>query len=423
MGNPVAHIRKAELLLDQNRPSEAEKQIAEVLREDPNNDQALSLLARCKYDQRKYNEGIDIVNQAIGIDPLHDYYFYLLGFGYYQLSQTDNARLALTQALSLNPYAPDYYGLTAMVLIEDRSFEEALLKANEGLALDATNVTCLNARATSLNKLKRTDDAIQTMEYALSQDPENDFTHVNAGWNLLEKGKYRQASSHFTEALRLNPNLENARAGLKESLKSAIPPYRWLLQYSFWVNNQNRQMRWVVPVILYVAVRIILGASRDGGSVLATVGIGVVVFYLAVVFLSWIINPLANLFLLASRRGRYALSISEKYNSLLLVLSMLLALGFFCLSLLHPSSEEYLLSPYLFCALICLTLGIPLGHMDFPFTLANRSRMNIYSICLVLLGLVALFLSLIDASVGFYAVIGYGIAFVAYTWMNALSSR
>ena len=69
-----------------------------------------------------------------------------------------------------------------------------------------------------------TDEAIQTMEYALAQDPENELTHATVGWNYLEKGKHKIAVNHFREALRIDPNYNNAKDGLKESLKSKIAP-------------------------------------------------------------------------------------------------------------------------------------------------------------------------------------------------------
>jgi hypothetical protein len=46
------------------------------------------------------------------------------------------------------------------------------------VAIDAESIICLNARSISLNKLKRTEDAIATMQHALAQDPDNAVTHT-----------------------------------------------------------------------------------------------------------------------------------------------------------------------------------------------------------------------------------------------------
>ena len=147
----------------------------------------------------------------------------------------------INKAVSMYPYAPEYYGMLSHIFIAEKNFRTALLKANEGLALDAENINCLNARSIALNKLKQTDAAIETMQNALAKDPENETTHATVGWNYLEKGKHKDAATHFREALRINPSSESAREGLKEALKSKIAPYRWILQYSFWINNKGKK--------------------------------------------------------------------------------------------------------------------------------------------------------------------------------------
>src|SRR5690349_4125492 len=131
-----AYLHKARILLEQGRPGEAEQQLMQALGSEPENHQAMSLLTRCKYDQRKYKEGTDIIKTAISLFPEEDYYHYLLSFGYYQLHDSPGAKQSLAQAIQLNPYASDYFGLFALILLEEKRFAAALNKANEGLALD-----------------------------------------------------------------------------------------------------------------------------------------------------------------------------------------------------------------------------------------------------------------------------------------------
>jgi tetratricopeptide (TPR) repeat protein len=95
-------------------------------------------LGRCYYAAKQFPEGIEIIKQAIALDPLESFYFYLLGFGQYQLNKGVDAIANLKRALQLNPYNSEYYGLLAYVLLHEKKFEEALEKANEGLALIVT---------------------------------------------------------------------------------------------------------------------------------------------------------------------------------------------------------------------------------------------------------------------------------------------
>lgn len=407
-------LERANLLLAQGRPKDAERQLADALRIEPENDYALGLLARCKYDQKQYKEGIDIIQRAIHLEPHEGYYFYLLAFGYYQLDANASALRYLQRAVELSPWNAEFFGLWGLVLLDEKHFEQALQKANEGLAVDAENITCLNVRSTALNKLKRVDDAIETMQDALEKDPENAYTHTTVGWNLLEKGRHRDAATHFREALRLHPNLDGAREGLKQALKSRIPPYKWLLQYSFWINNKGKNARWAIPLGIYFGVQVVSRLSETGGKSWSTFGFAIGALYLLFVITSWVINPLANFFLLFHKDGKYALSNREKHNALLLIIALLSGLGLVLTGVLLPGGSQ----PVVLAGLVIMSLGLPLGHMDFPLRLKDNSAVQWFSMALVLLGLTATTFSLTGLPAAEAFLYTYGGAFVLYTWAS-----
>ena len=76
------------------------------------------------------------IKQAITIRPDEDYYFYLLAFGYYYKDENFGAQRMLNKAIELNPYVADYFGLSALILLEEFELKKALKKADEGLAID-----------------------------------------------------------------------------------------------------------------------------------------------------------------------------------------------------------------------------------------------------------------------------------------------
>jgi tetratricopeptide (TPR) repeat protein len=309
-----------------------------------------------------------------------------------------------------------------MILIEEKKFSAALEKADEGLALDPEELTCLNARATALNKLNRPDDAVITMQNALKQDPENEFTHTSVGWNFLEKGKHRDAVMHFKEALRLNPQLESARTGLKEALKSKVAPYRWLLQYNFWITNKSKNARWIIPIAIFIGVRIFAGASSAAGSNWKLLGGIVAGLYLLLVATSWIINPLANFFLLFDKDGKYAVSYNEKWNALSFTFAALAGLTIVIISAFLPDTNKYA-NGLLVSGLIIMSVAIPLGHMKFPWKIRGENFLQWYSMCLVVAGFVAA-LSTVSTTddLSVFAAI-YLVGFAAYMWVHAFSNR
>src|SRR3954466_1702687 len=108
-------LERAHLLLQQRRFKDAETTIRQLLEQEPRNDEALALLGRCYLNNNKIDEGIRAVKEAITIAPNTAFYFYLLGFGYYQKSIYDTASQNLWKGINLNPYEPEYFGLLAFV--------------------------------------------------------------------------------------------------------------------------------------------------------------------------------------------------------------------------------------------------------------------------------------------------------------------
>lgn len=406
-------LERARLLLSQGRTADAKKELQQVLSQDPGNDTALSLYGQCLLEEKKTDEAIQVFQQAIAIEPEHAYYFYLLGFAYYIKSDYVKATEELTNAIRLNPYAAEFYGLLGHVYIAQLKYELALEKADEGLAVDPENITALNARSIALNKLRRTDDAVETMKTTLSMDPDNAITHATVGWNFLEKGRHKEATTHFREALRIDPDMPAAKSGLKEALKSVIPPYRWLLQFSFWVHNKGKNFRWGFFIAIYLGVRIVVSMTKNDPK-LEMIGVIVAVAYLLFIGISWILNPMANVFLLFHRDGKYALDQSEKWNAYAFLACIVSGISLLILSGVLPVEEER----WIFAGLVLLSLSIPTGHMDYPIRFRGNSLGQWLSMGMLILAPMILVMSLAGLPGYEIPLVIYMIAFVLYSWVK-----
>lgn len=416
-------IERANLLLEQGRIREAEGEIRKVLEQEPRNDHALSVLARCFLNSSRIEEGIEAMHQAIAVNPMNSFHFYLLGFGYFKKGDTAKAVSYLEKALSLYPYEAEYFGLLAYMLLGQRKHAEALEKADEGLALEPDNNTCLNARSTALNKMGRIDDAIQTMQEALSHNPDSDYTHVAVGWNHVEKGRHKEATKHFLEALRLNPGHDAAKAGLKEALKSRIPPYRWLLQYSFWLHNKGRRLQTFMPIILYVAFRVLTGMLNQNES---TSGLSWIVLavYILFVVTSWTINSIANFFLLFHPLGKHALTSTEKWSALSSVLAIVSGITMMCVAHFSNWASETAYDKSLFLAgMVALSLALPFSMLHFPMRFRNYNWREWFTIALAFFGTTTLLLYAVAPEAAMQLLVVYGIAFIIYNWTGLIQSR
>lgn len=417
MQNTISYLQRARLLLNQKRPQDALAQLKTALEMEPENAEALGMMGNCYYDLGQFEKGIQIIESAIALDPDESYHFYLLGYGYYKTHRHIEAINAFDTSLSLNPYFVESYGIIAHIKLEEKKFEEGLQKANEGLAIDPENLTCLNARSIALNKQHKTAEAIETMQDALAQDPENEYTHCTVGWNYLEKGRHKTATYHFKEALRLNPNYSSAQAGLKESLKSKIAPYRWMLQYSFWLNNKGKKMRWIIPIGLYLAVRVLTGILkyREGSEGLITV---IVSIYLLFVVTSWLIVPLANFFLMFHKDGKYALTETEKKTSLTVVIALFAGTILLCVNLAMPDAGEFLSTALTIATIALWAMSVPLGNIEYPLSFTRYGNQNKIALVLTSLAMATVILAFAFQPAAYVTGVLFLILFILNNWMG-----
>ncbi|HEY2722713.1 MAG TPA: tetratricopeptide repeat protein [Chitinophagaceae bacterium] len=405
----------ARILFEQHRVNDCIGHLRKVLEIDPRHDHALALYARCFYQNKEYEKGIGTILNAIKISPDNSYYFYLLGFGYYKQNVHYAAIHNLQQAINMNPQVAEYFGLLAFIHLSEKNSTLALEKANEGLQLDAENITCLNARSRALTKLRKKDEAQETMLSALQTDPDNEFTHLTVGWNLLERGRRKEATHHFREALRIDPNFENAKAGLKEALKSKIPPYKWLLQYSFWIRSKGKTFRWLFVFGLFFGVRLVIAFSSVDSN-MRILGMFIAGCYFMFIIGSWVINPLANLFLLFDKDGKYALDHSEKWSALTFLLFIVIGMAVICSTPWVTNKEQY--ADLLASGFILLSFCIPAGYMRFPIRLRSNSFVQWLTLLLLFFAIISLVLSLLAVRDIEFCFVMYCLLFILYMWVR-----
>jgi tetratricopeptide (TPR) repeat protein len=309
-----ARTERAALLLNQSRYELAEQELKQALAEDPDEPLAHSLLARALIGRKEYAAATEAAERAVAAGPDLPFTHYALALTRYHRNHYPEAEAAIGEAIRLDPSDADYYSLLAAVFAEQEKWSSALVVAEEGLALDPEHGTCGNVRAMALVRLGRQDEAAAAMEGALARDPDDAFTHANRGWSLLHERDPRRALEHFQEALRLDPELDFARAGMIEALKARYWLYRQILGYFLWIARLSPGARWAVVIGLLVLQQVVASVARTSPELkpfLQPVLIGYLIFALT----TWTAMPLTNLLLRLNRFGRLALSPDERLAS------------------------------------------------------------------------------------------------------------
>ena len=399
---------RIEILIQQKKFAEAERNLSELLREDPNNIHFLSLLSEVNLQQDKFDKANNIIDNAIGLSPDTPHLFYIKSRIAIQQDKLNEAEKFLNQAIELDPYDADYFALLATVRLGRKQFNEALETANRALEIDAENLLALNTRSTALNKLNRSDESFQTIEGALREDPNNAYTHANYGWGLLEKGDHKKALVHFKEALTNDPNFSYAQSGMLEALKATNPVYRVFLKYSFWMGNLTAKYQWAVIIGFYLGFRALRSIASNNES-LKPYLTPLIIFLALIAFSTWVIAPISNLFLRFNKYGRLLLDRKEKLSSSFVAIS----LGLFIVGLVlyFALSDQKMLT----IAVFGFAMMLPLGTMFSPSK--NKYGLLIYTIVLAIVGTTAIGLTFSTGEMFNSMTIVFLIGFVAFQWV------
>ena len=322
------HFQHGALLLAQHRWAEAEQAFRSVLAGDPENPIALHNLALCRLNLGAAAEALEISEAAVRADPEDSDHHALRAFALVQLDRDAEGEAAAREAIALDPRSTFACNALTSALLGQRKWADAEAAARSALEIDADDPVAANQLATALRLQNRLDENAEHLSGMLARDPENAWTHANAGWQALQAGARVKAEEHFLEALRLDPEFEHARDGLKEAFKSRSPFYRAYLGWCFFMQRLGRGRQWAVILGLYLGFRF-LRAVLTGS--LWWLGLTLTLLYLLFVFWVFVARGVGGLLLLRDRRARHALTREERREAVTigggLAAGLLLAAG------------------------------------------------------------------------------------------------
>jgi Flp pilus assembly protein TadD len=335
------HLQRAMLLSEQGRHQEAVAELRLCLAQNSEDSLTHGLLALSLKELEQFDEATLHAQRAIHLAPDEAFGHYALACVMIDRKRFDEARVAILEAIRLEPYNANYFGILSSLELQKSRWREALAAANQGLEIEPENGLCTNLRAQALVKLGDRAAAAATMGEALARRPDDAYTHANQGWAMLHAGQPYKALEHFREALRLDPELEWARAGIVEAMKARNFIYRWMLAWFLWMSRLSA----------YIGSRFVGGLARSSPE-MAPYLWPLLYAYYAFALLTWLAPSLFNLLLRLDRFGRYALSADQVRGANLLaacLLGVVAAVVGFCVT-----GREVFLLAIIYAALLSL---------------------------------------------------------------------
>jgi len=226
-----------------------------------------------------------------------------------QLEKPKPALALAESALALDPESGYAWNTKCLALIGESNWKSAEACARNALSLDADDATASNLLAHVLRLQNRLDESEAEANRRLARDPENAFSFANAGWAALQRGDIAVAEGHFKESLRIDPQMEYARDGLKESYRARSAFYRMFLKWAFFMQrfSQSNRMAIIIGMIFGFKILRVLAASIHPLLV-----IPIALAYYLFLFGSWLSGGIANFLMLRDPVARLALDPAEK---------------------------------------------------------------------------------------------------------------
>jgi tetratricopeptide (TPR) repeat protein len=297
---------KLRFLLERGRYPEAEALLRNELAKEPD-DAALHLhLARVLNHLERPKEAEAAARSAIGLNPESGFPYEVLAEVLISSANWKGVEEAVARANALDGDDPDRRAILARTSSERRRYQACLEHAEAGLEMDPDHDACRFFRGVALGRLGRHDEADEASLGLLGDDPEDSSNHTARAWILMERNADEEAKRHFQEALRIDPDNEDARSGLAVCLQRRNPLLGWLLRAILAVERVPFTKLLVGMVLVGIVLPTFLKSEgrpdslKIAGTILRSVVFSF--FYVTVAA-----KPLFDAVLFASRQGRDAL--------------------------------------------------------------------------------------------------------------------
>ena len=224
----------------QKRYEDAIKQFDYVVKLEPNYSSAYSFRAESYIGLKKYNEAIDDVISALGIDRDRKAFYELQELADSAFEQTV-AKLKVQKIKEPNEQSWDYdLGIVyerdakynkaiayykeslekeSNIITASRisscyddlgDYDKALEYCNQAIALDSVKTNYLYEKANILDNAGRTQEAIKTMSDYIANTPDEPAGYYQRGWFKDHFGDIEGALEDYTMAITLQPNVAYA---------------------------------------------------------------------------------------------------------------------------------------------------------------------------------------------------------------------
>ena len=236
MASKTVSIPQAlQLAVDHHRAGrlqQSENICKRILNAEPDNADAIHLLAVIACTNRKYADGIRLLRKSIEIKPDNAETHKNLGIALNDIGNPDEALNSYQKAVSINPDYAEAHNNLGNVLKELGKTNEAISSYQKALSIKPDYAEALNNLGNAFKDLGYPDKSLESCRKALSIKPGYAEAYNNLGNALKDKGRIDESVDNYKKAISIKPDYAIAHNNLgvalreKGQFKKAIASYR-----------------------------------------------------------------------------------------------------------------------------------------------------------------------------------------------------
>ena len=186
----------------------AENYYKKLLKDLPENTVLLTNFGTLKFQKKKFNNGIRLIEKSLKIDPDQPYALNNLGVIFLGLNRPDEALIRFDSAINFKENYEEAHSNRGNDLSDLNRTKEALASYDRAILINSGYAKAHSNRGNVLKELNRLNEAIESYNIAIKLMPNYANAHSNLGDALKELNLLEQAIKCYERAISLNPSLE-----------------------------------------------------------------------------------------------------------------------------------------------------------------------------------------------------------------------